>query len=435
MSDTPPCSSPPLDVLVVGSGGREHALARACARSPLARRVVAAPGNPGIAELADCVPVAADDVAGLVDLAVEREIGFAAVGPEVPLSLGLVDALAEKGVPAFGPSRRGAALEASKVLAKQLLLKYRIPTGMADSFDRADAALEYLETAAFPVVVKADGLAAGKGVVVASDYEEASAAVRLMMEEKAFGESGATVLVEECLRGEETSIHAIVSGTDYLILPTSQDHKAAFEGDLGPNTGGMGAYSPADLIDDALMARIERAIVKPSVEAIAAEGIDFRGALFIGLMLCKDGPKVLEYNVRFGDPEAQVILPRLETDPLELMLAAAQGRLGDIELRTAADYALCVVLAAKGYPGAYPKGEPIELPASLGSDEMLFHAGVARDEAGRLVTSGGRVLGATALAPCLEEAARKAYALADRVQFPSKRCRRDIGAKQLRRKA
>ncbi len=423
----------PLSVLVVGSGGREHALAAACLQSPLARRVIAAPGNPGIAADCQCFDVAADDVAGLVNLAVNEAVDFVIVGPEVPLALGLVDFLLEEGIPVFGPKADGARLEASKNYTKQILLKHGIPTGAAASFDDANAAVEYLETASYPIVIKADGLAAGKGVIIAQDHEEAVKTVRGMIEGGDFGDSGREVLIEECLFGEETSIHVIVSGKDYIILPTSQDHKQAYEGDTGPNTGGMGAYSPADLIDDAMMARIEKEIVIPSVNGIAAEGIDFRGTLFIGIMITKDGPKVLEYNTRFGDPETQVLLTRLATDPLQLMLAASQGWLNEIEVKVKDEYAMVVVLASNGYPGSYPKGEVIALPDSVDEDEHIFHAGTKFDEGKNVVTNGGRVLGVTALAPDLQTAAAKAYALCDKIDFKSKYLRRDIGAKELQR--
>ena len=422
-----------LTVLVVGSGGREHALAQACLQSPLAGRVIAAPGNPGIAANCNCFDVAADDVDGLVALAVEQKTDFVIVGPEVPLALGLVDALQENGILAYGPKADGGRLEASKTFTKQLLLKHRIPTGAAASFTEVDPAIDYLQTASFPIVVKADGLAAGKGVIIAESYEEASGAVRGMIVGGDFGESGKEVLVEECLFGEETSIHVIVSGKDYVMLPTSQDHKQVYEGDTGPNTGGMGAYSPADLIDPDLMARIEREIVEPSVEAIASEGIDFRGTLFIGLMITKDGPKVLEFNTRFGDPETQVLLPRLETDPLEVMIAAAKGELGALHVKVKDEYAMVVVLASKGYPGEYPKGEVITFPDSVGDGQTVYHAGTKFDADGNVVTNGGRVLGVTALGADLKSAAERAYALCDEIRFESKYLRRDIGAKELNR--
>jgi len=422
-----------LTVLVVGSGGREHTLVNACVNSPLVKRTLAVPGNPGMAAICDCKPVAADNIDGVVRLAESESVDFVIVGPEVPLCLGLVDRLNDKGILAYGPKADGARFEGSKTYTKELLLKYKIPTGAAANFTESEAAIQYLDTASFPIVVKADGLAAGKGVVIAEDLETAKKAVVDMIDGGAFGESGKSVLIEECLVGEETSIHAIVSGKDYVILPTSQDHKQVYEGDVGPNTGGMGAYSPADLIDDAMMQRIEAEIVKPSIDGIAAEGIDFRGTLFIGLMMTATGPKVLEYNTRFGDPETQVLITRLETDPVKIMLAAAKGKLGEINVKVKDEYAMVVVLAAEGYPNGYRKGDPISFPDSVGDNQFIFHAGTKADEAGNIVTNGGRVLGITALGANLPEARDKAYELSDKVDYKSKYLRRDIGAKELAR--
>ncbi|HEY0947339.1 MAG TPA: phosphoribosylamine--glycine ligase [Opitutaceae bacterium] len=424
----------PRSVLVVGSGGREHALVKALLASPARPRVLAAPGNAGIAQEATCVPIAADDVAGLVSLVQREQIEFVVVGPEVPLSLGLVDALAAAGIPAYGPKADGARLEASKIFTKQILLKYGIPTAPAGFFSAVAPAFEYLRTRPIPIVVKADGLAAGKGVVVAQTPAEAEAAVREMLEGGRFGASGKQILVEDCLYGEETSILVVVSGRDYIILPTSQDHKRIGDGDTGPNTGGMGTYSPAEVVTPELLARIDREIVKPSVDAIANEGIDFRGTLFIGIMLTPDGPSVLEYNTRFGDPETQVVLPRLATDVLELLWAAAQGRLGGMQLAVKPEHALCVVIAAKGYPDHYAKGDVITFPKSLPAGVSVIHAGTATNGSGQIVTAGGRVLGVTALAPSLRAAADAAYAACDQIQCPSKYFRRDIGARQLNRR-
>jgi phosphoribosylamine--glycine ligase len=434
LNHLPMADSSSLIVLIVGSGGREHTLAHACVNSPLVAKTIVAPGNPGMAqENCQCASVAADDIDGLVELAQSESVDFVIVGPEVPLCLGLVDRLNELGILAYGPTADGARFEGSKIHTKELLFKYDIPTGTAASFDDANAAIEYLDTASYPIVIKADGLAAGKGVIIAEDHEAARNTVKNMIEGGAFGDSGKNVLIEECLFGEETSIHAIVSGRNYKILPTSQDHKQIYEGDTGPNTGGMGAYSPADLIDDAMMQRIESEIVKPSVEAIAAEGIDFRGTLFIGLMMTKSGPKVLEFNTRFGDPETQVLITRLETDPVAIMLATAKGELDQIEVKVRDEYAIVVVLASNGYPGKYPKDETISFPQQLSENEHIFHAGTKRNENGEIVTDGGRVLGVTALGATLQEAADRAYAICDKVDFPSKYLRRDIGAKELNR--
>jgi len=423
----------PRSVLVVGSGGREHALVRALAASPARPRVLCAPGNSGIAGDAACFPVRVDDVEGLVGLARQEKAALVVVGPEVPLVLGLADRLAAAGIPVYGPTAAGARLEASKAFTKGILLKYGIPTASAGIFSEAAPAIAFVRSGRIPVVIKADGLAAGKGVVVASTLAEAESAVTEMIEGGRFGDGGRQVLVEECLEGEETSILVVVSGRDFVVLPTSQDHKRIGEGDTGPNTGGMGAYSPAEVVTPALMEEIVERIVRPSVDAIASEGIPFRGTLFIGIMLTPAGPRVLEFNTRFGDPETQAVLPRLATDLLALLWAAATGRLGGLALEVRPGHAICVVISAAGYPGAYASGDAVEIPASLPEGVTILHAGTARDAAGRLVTSGGRVLGVTATGPSLRAAAARAYEACDSVLCSSKYYRRDIGARQLRR--
>jgi len=448
----------PKSILVVGSGGREHTLVKSLLASPTNPRVICAPGNAGIADEIPCFPaIAADNIDGLVELAQHEKIDFVVVGPEVPLSLGLVDALADKDIPAYGPKADGARLEASKIYTKELLNKYRIPTAASATFDNAGDAIAYIRARPAPIVIKADGLAAGKGVVVAQSHAEAEQAVRDLLALKPsapsprpsgtplplgegtgvrVSEGNAKILIEDCLTGEETSILVIVSGRDYYVLPTSQDHKRIGDGDTGPNTGGMGTYSPAEVVTPALLARIDREIVKPSVNAIADEGIDFRGTLFIGIMLTPTGPQVLEYNTRFGDPETQVVLPRLDTDLLALLWAVAKGELAAAakNIRVRPEHALCVVVASKGYPAKFPKNIPITLPVKYPPQTTVIHAGTARDASGRLVTAGGRVLGVTALAPTLAEAAKRAYAVCDEIVCESKYFRRDIGARQLNRK-
>ncbi|HVU36653.1 MAG TPA: phosphoribosylamine--glycine ligase [Opitutaceae bacterium] len=425
-------SALPKSVLVVGGGGREHALVRALLASPSHPRVICAPGNAGIAEDVTCIPVAADDIETIVVLAQREAIELVVVGPEVPLSLGLADRLLAAGIPVYGPKADGARLEASKIFTKQLLLRHKIPTAPAGFFHEVKPALDYLRTRRIPIVIKADGLAAGKGVIVAQTLAEAETAVRDMLEGGRFGTSGKEILIEDCLFGDETSLLVVVSGRDYVMLPTSQDHKRIGDGDTGPNTGGMGTYSPAEIVTPDLLARIEREIVRPSVDAIADGGIDFRGTLFIGIMLTAEGPQVLEYNTRFGDPETQVVLPRLATDLLALLWAAAKGELAGTGLVVKPDAAICVVMAAKGYPEGYRKGDVITFPPQLPEGVQILHAGTARNSTGQIVTHGGRVLGITATAPSLGAAAAKAYAVCDAIECASKYYRRDIGARQLK---
>jgi phosphoribosylamine--glycine ligase len=425
-------SIPPLpsSVLIVGSGGREHALLRSIAGSHRKPRVICAPGNAGMAEEAPCFSVAADDIPGLVALAASEKIELVVVGPEVPLALGLADALRAKHIPVFGPGADGARLEASKIFTKELLLKYRIPTAAAGFFSEAAAAEKWIDAHPVPTVVKADGLAAGKGVVVASTRDEAKAAARALL-----AEGGKRILIEECLSGTETSLLVIVAGPHYLILPPAQDHKRAGDGDTGPNTGGMGTFCPAPISTEAL-SLIERTVVKPSVEAIAAEAIDFRGVLFIGLMQTPSGPSVLEYNTRFGDPETQSVLPQLGFDLLAILWAAAQGHLAAHAPTASAttpggEAVVCVVVAAKGYPGTYAKGDVIGLPSGLPSHTYLLHAGTARNGSGQITSNGGRVLNVVASGKDLAEARERAYAAADAITWSNKYFRRDIGASSL----
>ena len=423
-----------MKILVIGSGGREHAIVRALKKSPRATDIYVLPGNGGISADAVCVPGSATDVAGAVDFA--REIGadFAVVTPDDPLCLGMADALEHIGVPVFGPSKAAAQIEGSKVFAKGLMRKYGIPTAACEVFDDFEAALAYVDAAPLPIVVKADGLALGKGVTVAQTREEARSAVRAAMCERVFGESGARLVIEEYLEGPEVSVLSFTDGHTLVPMVSSMDHKCALDGDLGPNTGGMGTVAPNPWYTPEIAAECMERIFLPTMRAMNAEGRTFRGCLYFGLMLTKDGPKVIEYNCRFGDPETQVVLPLLDTDLLEIMEATAAGRLAEVDIRWKPGSACCVILASGGYPKAYKKGLPIsgleengQLP---GEPAEVFHAGT-KLESGRYYTNGGRVLGITATASSLEEAVSRAYAAADRISFEGLHRRGDIGARAL----
>lgn len=417
-----------MKVLVVGSGAREHAMAWKLAQSPQVEEVIAAPGNAGIAEVARCFAVGAEDVPGIVSLARDEEVGLVVIGPEAPLVLGLADALREAGIPTFGPSREAARLEGSKVLSKELMAEAGIPTAGFRVFDDADAAEAYVREAARPLVVKADGLAAGKGVIVAADTAEALDAVRTIMRERAFGDAGARVVIEEVLRGPEVSYHVVCDGTRYVALAAAQDHKRLGDGDRGPNTGGMGAYSPPPPVTPEVERAILTRCVEPTLAAMRARGTPFVGALFVGLMIVDGEPIVLEYNVRFGDPETEVLMARWQGDVLPLFLGAAKGDLSGVRPSAAAPAALCVVLAAHGYPGTPRKGDPIEGLEDAGALEgvEVFHAGT-RADGDRVVTSGGRVLTVTAIGDDVDDAAVRAYAAVDRIRFEGAQHRRDIG--------
>ncbi|HIS15359.1 MAG TPA: phosphoribosylamine--glycine ligase [Candidatus Scatomorpha merdavium] len=423
-----------MKILVIGSGGREHAIVRALKKSPRATDIYVLPGNGGISADAVCVPGSATDVAGAVDFA--REIGadFAVVTPDDPLCLGMADALEHIGVPVFGPSKAAAQIEGSKVFAKGLMRKYGIPTAACEVFDDFEAALAYVDAAPLPIVVKADGLALGKGVTVAQTREEARSAVRAAMCERVFGESGERLVIEEYLEGPEVSVLSFTDGHTLVPMVSSMDHKRALDGDLGPNTGGMGTVAPNPWYTPEIAAECMERIFLPTMRAMNAEGRTFRGCLYFGLMLTKDGPKVIEYNCRFGDPETQVVLPLLDTDLLEIMEATAAGRLAEVDIRWKPGSACCVILASGGYPKAYKKGLPIsgleengQLP---GEPAEVFHAGT-KLESGRYYTNGGRVLGITATASSLEEAVSRAYAAADRISFEGLHRRGDIGARAL----
>lgn len=425
-----------MKVLVVGSGGREHALCWTIAASPLCHKLYCAPGNAGIAEEAECVPIGAEDVDGLIAFVQKEAIDFVVVGPEGPLVLGLVDKLAAIGVKAFGPSAAAARLEGSKGFTKDLCAKYAIPTAAYARFTEAESAKAYVKQQGAPIVVKADGLAAGKGVTVAMTEAEALAAIDEAMAGGAFGAAGAELVIEAFLQGEEASFFALVDGETALPLVTAQDHKRAYDGDEGPNTGGMGAYSPAPVMTQALIDRTMAEIIEPTVKAMQAEGCPFKGVLYAGLMITKKGPELIEYNVRFGDPECQVILMRLMSDLLPALIASADGQLAHFDLRWYDEAALTVVMAAKGYPGAYEKGTEIRGIENAGGnsdDVKVFHAGTKRGEAGELLANGGRVLNVTAMAPTIKEAQARAYAAVDKIDWPGGFCRRDIGWRAIAR--
>ncbi len=422
-----------MNVLLIGSGGREHALAWALAASPLLTKLYCAPGNAGIADVAECVAISVDDHPAIVQFAKQRAIDLVVVGPEQPLVAGIVDDLAAAGIKAFGPTRAAAQLEGSKGFTKDLCAELGMPTGAYRRFTEAAPAKIYAAAQSLPIVIKADGLAAGKGVTIATTRAEADDAIDACFA-GAFGSAGYEVVVEEFLEGEEASFFALVDGQHALALATAQDHKRVGDGDTGPNTGGMGAYSPAPIMTPALVQRTMDEIILPTVRGMAARGIPFRGVLYAGLMLTADGPKLIEYNTRFGDPETQVLMMRLKSDLLAALLAAADGVLGTFDLRWSDDVALTVAMASKGYPGAYEKGTEIrrlEAAAALEGVE-IFHAGTERRD-GRLLATGGRVLNVTARGRSVAEAQARAYAAIDLIDWPGGFCRRDIGWRAIAR--
>ena len=421
-----------MDLLVVGGGGREHAIIKKLKENPVVETIYALPGNGGIAADAVCVPqISATDIGAIVDFAVSHAVGFAVVAPDDPLALGCVDALHAAGIPCFGPDARAARIESSKVFAKDLMKKYHIPTARYEVFDTPAAALAYLKTASFPIVIKADGLALGKGVLISRSYEEAEDAVRTMMEDRAFGDSGSRVVIEEFLTGPEVSVLAFTDGTAIAPMVSSMDHKRAGDGDTGPNTGGMGTVAPNPCYTEDIARVCMDTIFLPTLAAMRAESCPFKGCLYFGLMLTPDGPKVIEYNCRFGDPETQVVLPLLKTDLLTVMQAVESETLGALTVEWRHASAACVILASGGYPGHYEKGKPISLPASAPGNVTIYHAGDRLDENGQLVTSGGRVLGVTATGPTLRQALHDAYAAARAVDFDGKDLRHDIGQRAL----
>lgn len=420
-----------MKVLVVGGGGREHTLVWKISKSPRVDTIFAAPGNAGIAELAECVPVNAEDTASLLTLATEKEVDLTIVGPEAPLVAGITDLFDSKGLRVFGFDSKGARLEGSKVWAKEFMDRNGIPTGWFSVYRDAGEALEAVASGTLPFVIKADGLAAGKGVLIAQSREEARDAVGKVMQEKAFGSAGDRIVMEEFLSGDEISVLSVFDGTTYRLFVSSQDHKRAYDGDEGPNTGGMGAYAPVQKADSEMMERIRREIVEPTFAGMEREGIAGVGVLYFGLILTDGGPKVLEYNCRFGDPETQVILPLLEGDLLEVMFEATEGNLDGVPFSNSTESAACVVVASGGYPGSYKKGYAITgLEDARERGCIVFHAGtVRRDE--EVQTSGGRVLGVTAVAPSLQEALEKAYRGVEAIEFTDCFCRHDIGRRSL----
>lgn len=423
-----------LKILVVGSGGREHALVRACLASPLTAAVEAAPGNGGMALEVTCHPVAVDNIDGMIGLCQRQAYDLVVVGPELPLSFGLADRLRAQGVAVYGPGADGALLEASKTHTKAFLKRYAIPTAAGEKFTTVEAALTYLKGRSFPIVIKASGLAAGKGVIIAQDATEAEATVKDMLEGGAFGESGHEILIEDFMEGEEASIMLMLDGQRYLQLSPSQDHKRIGDGDTGPNTGGMGAYAPAAVVDDAVRRALIETIIEPTLAGLKAEGIDYRGTLYIGIMITAEGPKVVEFNVRFGDPECQVLLPLLATDPVQLLYDCAHGQLSPETVHFHPGYAAVVVLAAGGYPGSYRKGDPIELPESLPSGVAVIHAGTKLAQDGKTtLTDGGRVLGVVARDADLAQALDAAYKVCGKITFADATYRRDIGHRELNR--
>ena len=417
-----------MKLLVVGGGGREHAVIKKLKQNPEVTEIFALPGNGGISADASCINISAKDIPAIQAFAVENRIDYAVVTPDDPLVLGCVDALEAAGIPCFGPRADAAIIEGSKVFSKNLMKKYNIPTARFETFSSAEDALRYAEDAPLPMVIKADGLALGKGVIIADSREEARRAISDMMQFGKFGKSGEHVVIEEYLEGPEVSVLAFTDGKTLIPMVSSMDHKRALDGDEGLNTGGMGVVAPNPYYTKEIAERCMEEIFLPTIRAMNAEGRRFKGCLYFGLMITKNGPKVIEYNCRFGDPEAQVVLPLLESDLLTVMRAVTEEHLADTEVRFSNKHACCVILASKGYPEHYEKGFPLEIPESV-QDKVYVAGAAVRD--GRLVTNGGRVVGCTAIAETLSEAVRNAYKIADQVRFENKFCRRDIGAKAM----
>jgi phosphoribosylamine--glycine ligase len=422
-----------VNILVVGSGGREHALAWKLKQSSGVDRIFCAPGNAGTDELGENVAIPANDLSALVRFSKDNRIGLTVVGPDDPLAAGIVDLFEAEGLRVFGPTKSAARLESSKIFAKELMRQKRIPTARAAIFEKAEAAAAFLKESRFPIVIKADGLALGKGVIVAKDVEEGQATIEAMMKERRFGEAGIRLLIEECLTGSECSLHALVDGASYRMLATARDHKRALDGDQGPNTGGMGAFSPADNFGAELQAQFDHEVMRPLLEGLSESGVAFRGLLFPGLMITPDGPRVLEFNCRFGDPETQAILPRLKSDLLPLLEATIDGKLESTTIEWDERAAVTVVLASGGYPGKYDGGKPISgLETAWPQAVHIFHAGT-RKENGSVVTAGGRVLAVTALGNTVASARTRAYEAVSQINFDGCHYRRDIALSAVAR--
>lgn len=422
-----------MRILIIGSGGREHALAWKISQSPLLTELFCAPGNAGTAECGKNVPIDASDILGLKEFAQDNKIDLTIVGPEVPLVAGIVDKFEAEGLKIFGPNKAAAQLEGSKIFAKNLLQKNFIPTAEGISYDNPEEAIKFISRIGPPIVIKADGLAAGKGVIIAKTHEEAETAVNSILVKKEFGKAGNRILVEECLNGPEASILAFVDGETIVPLPSSQDHKRVFDGDKGLNTGGMGAYSPAPIITEELYKKIEENILRKTIQGLKDMGITYKGVLYCGLMLTATGPMVLEFNCRFGDPETQAIIPRMKSDLLEVLLAVVDGKLSSVKIEWDKRASVCVVLAAGGYPGEYQKGLEIKglKEAKEKKDSIILHAGT-KNEGDKTVTSGGRVLGVVGLGNSIKEAIKKSYDTIPLINFDKMHYRKDIGAKALK---
>lgn len=420
-----------MKVLVVGAGGREHALVWKLHQSKMVKKIYSAPGNAGISQSGECVDIKPDDLKGLADFAQRKSLDLTVVGPELPLTLGIVDEFEKRNLKIFGPSKKAAEIEGSKAFAKEFMKKYHIPTASFKIFDDKDKALDFLSEAPFPLVVKADGLAGGKGCIPVKNFSQAEDAIRKIMVEKIFKEAGSRIVVEDFLEGEEVTIMAFTDGKTTIPMFPSQDHKRIYDGDAGPNTGGMGAYAPTHFVDERLMKKIYDEVLEPTIFGLEREGRIFKGILYAGLMLTEIGPKVMEFNCRFGDPETQVVLPLLKNDLVEILFSVIEGELELESIKWKDAFAVCVILASAGYPGKYEKGKEIFGLAKVENDALIFHAGT-KLENGKFKTDGGRVLGVTGVDSSLEKAGSKAYLAVDRIRFDGMQFRRDISRKGMK---